>query len=98
MAYSAVFMGNMGNYHSFGDSKFVPGLPKESFAKLVNAAAGAAPAAAAAAGGGGVSKLQQLWEAVGDKIYSLEDGEREFGFSPAGCSAYYSPGESPSDT
>jgi hypothetical protein len=46
----------------------------------------------------GPHQLQQLWEAVGDKIYSLEDGKREFGFSPAGCSAYYSPGESASDT
>jgi dipeptidyl-peptidase-3 len=39
MAYAAVFMGNMGNYYSFGDSKFIPGLPKESFAKLVQLAA-----------------------------------------------------------
>ncbi|KAF5601714.1 dipeptidyl-peptidase III [Fusarium subglutinans] len=32
--YTTMFLANMGNYHSTGDEKFIPHIPKASFAKL----------------------------------------------------------------
>jgi dipeptidyl-peptidase-3 len=37
LAYSAAVLQNCGNYKSFGDSKFVPELPQESFEKIIKA-------------------------------------------------------------
>ena len=37
LSYAAQFIGNTGNYRSFGDSKIIPRIPKESFAKLAKA-------------------------------------------------------------
>ncbi|WPA96654.1 uncharacterized protein RHO25_001262 [Cercospora beticola] len=34
LSFSAQFLGNTGNYKSFGDSKFIPRIPKEKFAAL----------------------------------------------------------------
>jgi len=35
VAYVAGFYGNMSNYHSFGDLKFIPDLSRESFKKIL---------------------------------------------------------------
>jgi dipeptidyl-peptidase-3 len=35
MAYSAAVFQNNGNYKSFGDSKFVPELPREDFREFI---------------------------------------------------------------
>ena len=35
LAYVAGFYGNMSNYHSFGDMKFVPDLTPEAFRKIL---------------------------------------------------------------
>lgn len=40
LVYSAAVFQNCGNYLSFGDTKFVPQLPKESFLKIVKASPG----------------------------------------------------------
>eukprot|EP00877_Chromochloris_zofingiensis_P004480 jgi/Chrzof1/14032/Cz08g21230.t1 len=84
MAYVASFFGNMGNYLSFGDSKFIPGLPAESLAKIMMSC----PADAHTK-----SSLLHLWNQVLDAMYALEPPQvRELGFPPVGCSSYYSPG------
>ncbi len=40
MVYCAGFFANMGNYKSFGDSKFVPGLPAEELEKIFRVSEG----------------------------------------------------------
>ncbi|KAK9815829.1 hypothetical protein WJX72_010388 [[Myrmecia] bisecta] len=84
LAYAATFYGNLGNYLSFGDSKIVPAVPRESLAKIV--------AARPATSDADKARIQAIWERVGPKMYSLGAGERELGFAPNGSSAYYSPG------
>ncbi|KAI9255230.1 peptidase family M49-domain-containing protein [Phascolomyces articulosus] len=38
LQYSAQFLGNLSNYKSFGDEKFIPRIPAEDFEKIVQAA------------------------------------------------------------
>lgn len=38
LEYASQFLGNLGNYKSFGDSKFVPRVAQEDFAAIVKAA------------------------------------------------------------
>jgi dipeptidyl-peptidase III len=76
LEYFAMVYSNMGNYTSFGDSKFVPAIPKETFVKIV-ASADAGPAAIDA----------ELLEA----IYDLHDGKLTLDFPPKGITRYYSP-------
>ncbi|CBZ23453.1 metallo-peptidase, Clan M-, Family M49 [Leishmania mexicana MHOM/GT/2001/U1103] len=75
LEYVAMVYSNMGNYISFGDTKFVPSIPKESFAKIVASAEGS-PAVDA-----------QLLDA----IYSLDDDKLTLDFPPKGLTRYYSP-------
>jgi len=70
---------NMGNYKSFGDSKFVPALPKDDLEALLRQS----PVWA--------SHLQGLWAQVGEAVYSTADREQQLGFGPTdGISTYYS--------
>ncbi|EFA80210.1 dipeptidyl-peptidase III [Heterostelium album PN500] len=77
LQYAAQFYGNMGNYLSFGDTKFIPRTPKEKFAAVVASYNDA--------------QLNQLWSQCGDLIYSLGQRERELGLEENGLSTYYSP-------
>lgn len=40
LQYSAQFLGNLSNYKSFGDEKFIPRIPAEDLEKIVQAAGG----------------------------------------------------------
>ncbi|AIN95535.1 dipeptidyl-peptidase III, putative [Leishmania panamensis] len=75
LEYFAMVYSNMGNYTSFGDTKFIPSIAKETFAKIVTSAEGS-PAV----------DTQLL-----DAIYDLEDGKLTLDFPPRGLTRYYSP-------
>ena len=79
LIYAAAFYGNMGNYKSFGDTKFVPALAAKRFKLLLSA--GQADAAA----------FSRLWAACADRMYSLPPRQRQMGLgSAAGISTYFS--------
>eukprot|EP01132_Coremiostelium_polycephalum_P002015 gene2015-2482_t len=78
LQYTASFYGNLGNYLSFGDSKFIPRIPKEKFQLVVESVQD--------------SKLNEYWKQCGDIMYSLEEKLREMGIDGKGISTYYTPG------
>ncbi|KPA73362.1 dipeptidyl-peptidase III putativemetallo-peptidase Clan M- Family M49 [Leptomonas pyrrhocoris] len=75
LEYFALVYSNMGNYMSFGDSKFIPAVPKETFAKIVASADAAATMDAA----------------LLDAIYDLHESKLTLDFPPKGSTRYYSP-------
>ncbi|XP_041351140.1 dipeptidyl peptidase 3-like [Gigantopelta aegis] len=79
--YAAGFYANMGNYKSFGDSKFIPNLPKDKFEAVVlgSTAASEDP-----------KGIQSLWEAVKEPMYSLDDRVKNLGLPPKGLTTYFS--------
>jgi len=79
LVYASHLFTNMGNYKSFGDSKFVPEMPME---ELEKALAAASPA---------WKELEGLWALAKEPLYSLLPPLRHLAFPPAGISAYYSP-------
>ena len=79
LMYAAAFYGNVGNYKSFGDTKFVPELPAERFKVLLTA--GKADAA----------KVEALWAECCARMYSLPPRQRQMGLGAAkGISTYFS--------
>lgn len=76
LEYFAMVYSNMGNYISFGDSKFIPSIPQETFAAIV-AKAGAGPGAVDAA--------------LLNAIYDLHEDKLTLDFPPKGITRYYSP-------
>ncbi|XP_066279267.1 dipeptidyl peptidase 3-like isoform X1 [Branchiostoma lanceolatum] len=81
MVYAAGFYSNMGNYKSFGDTKFIPGLPVEKFKAAVwsSAAYTADPAG-----------TEKLWTAVSGPLYSLTNREKQLGLGDKGITTYFS--------
>ncbi|KAG5486361.1 hypothetical protein CUR178_07673 [Leishmania enriettii] len=75
LEYFAMVYSNMGNYISFGDTKFIPSIPRETFAKIV----------ASAEGSPGVDAP------LLDAIYDLGDDKLTLDFPPKGLTRYYSP-------
>lgn len=74
LSYTAQFLGNTGNYKSFGDSKFIPRLPKDKFAAI----AAASPEA---------SKLYKLFE---NDLYESSIAQMHLGYPEKGhVSTYY---------
>ena len=78
LAYAAQFLGNCGNYQSFGDTKFVPGLSQQALDALVEKS--------------GNVKGQHLYAKCRDAMYALEpESVRMLGYpGKQACSAYYS--------
>ena len=77
MQYAASFYGNLGNYLSFGDTKFVPSVPAAVFETIVKAS-----------GSSGAARL--LLSAI-DKVYSLSSGVLQLGFNNSiAMTSYYS--------
>lgn len=60
LEYASQFLGNLGNYKSFGDSKFVPRVSKEHFGAIVKAS--------------GLSELIELYKSVEEALYSTTPG------------------------
>ncbi|ESO94084.1 hypothetical protein LOTGIDRAFT_176733, partial [Lottia gigantea] len=81
LIYAAGFYANMGNYKSFGDSKFVPRISKEKFEKIILNSE-------AAKKDGKI--IQGLWNRVSDRIFSLEDKQKELGLGDKGTTTYFS--------
>ncbi len=79
--YAACFYSNMGNYLSFGDTKFIPRISREQFAIVVDAAARLADPVD--------TRLLELWSTHARRIYSLGPDERQLGIGSEGRSNYY---------
>jgi len=80
--YCAGFLGNMGNYKGFGDSKFVPNLPQEKFDTLVKASS---------AYKANPSVLGEIWDSVKGPMFSLSDKEKQLGLGDKGVTKYFTP-------
>ncbi|XP_018408387.1 PREDICTED: dipeptidyl peptidase 3 [Nanorana parkeri] len=81
LVYAAGFFANMGNYKSFGDTKFVPNISKEKLEKLIRASDAFAKDPEGMAG---------LWKIVEERMYSLEPRERQLGLGDQGITTYFS--------
>ncbi|XP_043934153.1 dipeptidyl peptidase 3 [Protopterus annectens] len=81
LVYAAGIFSNMGNYKSFGDTKFIPNLPKEKLEKLLwkSKAFELNPA-----------EVKELWNICGNKMYSLDDKEKQLGLGEKGITTYFS--------
>ena len=73
LVYLSAFLANMGNYTEFGNSKFIPDLPKGKLEALV------VNSKAFKTNG---QEFQWIWDQIKDKIYSLEKNELTLGFAP----------------
>ncbi|OQO12184.1 hypothetical protein B0A48_02825 [Cryoendolithus antarcticus] len=74
LSYAAQFLGNCGNYKSFGDSKFIPRLPKESFATLAKTSSG----------------TEKLYDSFKNDLYESSISRMHLGFPDKGhVSTYY---------
>ncbi|KAF3316523.1 hypothetical protein TWF173_001809 [Orbilia oligospora] len=72
--FGAQVLANLGNYKSFGDQKFVPRIPEETFTKI----ASITPEAA------------KLWEGIKKQVYQISpEGITLLGYPPDHMSAYY---------
>ncbi|EDO43060.1 predicted protein [Nematostella vectensis] len=81
LTYVAAFYGNIGNYKSFGDTKFIPNLPKEKFQTIVFSSQAYATNA---------KSVVTLWSDCCEAMYSLKPKLRQLGFGEQGISTYYS--------
>ena len=71
LVYVSAFLSNMGNYRGFGDSKFIPVVPKEKLEKLIfNSEAYKKD----------TKKIEFLWNQIKDKLFSLNERELSLGF------------------
>lgn len=70
LVYAAGVYSNMGNYKSFGDTKFVPNLPKEKLEQVIlgSEAAQQHP-----------EEVRGLWQTCGELMFSLEPRLRHLG-------------------
>lgn len=81
LIYAAGFYSNMGNYKSFGDSKIIPNLPKDKFERMVFGSV---------AGKANPEGMKSLWNSVSERMYSLEERQRELGLGEKGTTTYFS--------
>lgn len=83
LAYSAAVFQNCGNYLSFGDTKFVPQLPQESFLKIVKASSGYAQ---------NQSELDNILDKIMREVYTEAEPFSRIGFRDEnnGTTSYYS--------
>ena len=86
--YAARVLSNCGNYLSFGDTKFIPRISKDKFARLVFSRARSTT---------GGERLVELWSGISDAIYSLDESVLSLGTGDQGVSAYYSDNVEQSD-
>ncbi|GFO14314.1 dipeptidyl peptidase 3 [Plakobranchus ocellatus] len=81
LIYAAAFYSNMGNYKSFGDTKFVPNVEREKVESMIKSSKAFQEDGAA---------MQELWDSVKDRMFSLESDQTELGLGEKGTSTYYS--------
>lgn len=75
--YWAYVCGNLGNYSSFGDCKFIPRISKEKMDELVARVANN-------------DETVNFYNAIKNSIFSLESNEKILGFPPDARSGYFS--------
>jgi dipeptidyl-peptidase-3 len=81
LMFAATFFCNMGNYKSFGDTKFIPGIPMDTFHTIVKTTK---------AYGSNTAHVEKLFNHCKDKLYSLDARERQLGLGAEnGVSAYF---------
>ncbi|KAJ1493893.1 peptidase family M49-domain-containing protein [Baffinella frigidus] len=78
LQFASVFFGNMGNYLSFGDTKFVPRCEAMSIASIITASSD--------------KTLSAEWDAISTAVFDLSPGVKQMGLEGNGISTYYSPG------
>nr|XP_057942495.1 dipeptidyl peptidase 3 [Doryrhamphus excisus]XP_057942496.1 dipeptidyl peptidase 3 [Doryrhamphus excisus] len=81
LVYAAGFYANMGNYKSFGDTKFVPNLPKDKLDALVRASQAFQDEPA---------EMAVLWDSCSCLIDSLKDKQKQLGLGDKGITTYFS--------
>ncbi|XP_069750155.1 dipeptidyl peptidase 3 [Narcine bancroftii] len=81
LVYAAGVYCNMGNYKSFGDTKFVPNLPQEKLKELVwqSRAFEKNP-----------EEMERLWQACGNLMFSLDNRQKQLGLGTKGITTYFS--------
>lgn len=79
MIYCASIYGNLGNYKSFGDTKFVPAAPPHRFRLFLSSS------------GADAGALERLWQSCATRMYSLAPRQRQLGLGATkGISTYFS--------
>ncbi|XP_007553169.1 dipeptidyl peptidase 3 [Poecilia latipinna] len=81
LVYAAGVYANMGNYKSFGDTKFIPNLPKDKLEALVRASQAFQE---------NPTEMEALWGSSSCLIYSLEDRQKQLGLGDKGITTYFS--------
>ncbi|XP_013189468.2 dipeptidyl peptidase 3 isoform X2 [Amyelois transitella] len=81
LIYASGLFGNSGNYKGFGDTKFIPNLPQESFEKIVKASK---------AYENDTTHIMKLWQNTQNAIYSLEPRLTSLGLADKGITTYFS--------
>uniref|UniRef100_A0A671VN76 Dipeptidyl peptidase 3 n=1 Tax=Sparus aurata TaxID=8175 RepID=A0A671VN76_SPAAU len=81
LVYAAGLYANMGNYKSFGDTKFIPNLPKEKLEALMKASQAFQEQPA---------EMEALWDSCSCPLFSLEDKQKQLGLGDKGITTYFS--------
>ncbi|XP_062309788.1 dipeptidyl peptidase 3 [Osmerus eperlanus] len=81
LVYAAGLYANMGNYKSFGDTKFIPNLPQEKLKALVWRSQ---------AFKDGPADMEALWDSCSTRLYSLEERQKQLGLGDKGTTTYFS--------
>ncbi|KAK2828168.1 hypothetical protein Q5P01_019202 [Channa striata] len=81
LVYAAGLYANMGNYKSFGDTKFIPNLPKDKLKALVWASQAHQDQPA---------EIESLWDSCSYLLFSLEDRQKQLGLGDKGITTYFS--------
>mmetsp|Transcript_14278 Transcript_14278/g.17970 ORF Transcript_14278/g.17970 Transcript_14278/m.17970 type:complete len:209 (-) Transcript_14278:1518-2144(-) len=82
MAYAAAVFNNCGNFRSFGDTKFVPELPLDSFEKILRSCDSYASHQ---------DVIEDCWSRISREVYSEQDPHQHIGFPDKnGVTSYYS--------
>uniref|UniRef100_A0A8C6TME1 Dipeptidyl peptidase 3 n=1 Tax=Neogobius melanostomus TaxID=47308 RepID=A0A8C6TME1_9GOBI len=79
LVYAAGLYANMGNYKSFGDTKFIPNLPKFKALIWASRAFQEQP-----------TEIKTLWDSCCCRLYSLEDKQKQLGLGDKGITTYFS--------
>ncbi|XP_034033982.1 dipeptidyl peptidase 3 isoform X1 [Thalassophryne amazonica] len=81
LVYAAGLYANMGNYKSFGDTKFIPNLPQEKLKAVVWASQAFQE---------DPTEIEALWNSCSHLLYSLGDKEKQLGLGDKGITTYFS--------
>ncbi|KAK0153565.1 Dipeptidyl peptidase 3 [Merluccius polli] len=81
LVYAAGLYANMGNYKSFGDTKFIPNLPKDQLKALVFATQAFQEQP---------NEMEALWDSCSSALFSLEDKQKQLGLGNKGITTYFS--------